>query len=339
MQFVTLNIQYGLGADGLFDIDRTVESVRGADVVALQEVERYWRRSGMRDQPADIARLLPEYHWIYGANLDMDASYQNGDGKIVNRRKQFGTMLLSRTPILSSRNFPLPKYGTRTQHSIQQGVLEGVIDTAAGPVRVYSVHLSHLSSHTRMPQVQVLLDIYKNAPSQGGAWSGGHPQPDAGWLEEDEPPMPEQAVLMGDLNFTHDSPEYDSFVGPMADPHGRLTRRDGFVDAWVAGGHGEAEGTTMNPKAKTGEFVGGNGKTAGGGGNGKAAGGGGNGKVTGRGGNGKVTGKKRNGKATSRRRIDYCLVSANIANRVRSARIDVKCAASDHLPLWVDLDL
>ncbi len=311
MQFVTLNIQYGRGLDGRFDIIRTVEAVRGADVIALQEVERYWRRSGMRDQPADIAQRLAEYHWIYGPSFDMDASYQNGNGQIINRRKQFGTMLLSRTPILSSRNFLLPKYGTRIQHSIQQGALEGIIGTAAGPVRVYSVHLSHLSSHTRMPQVQVLLDIHQSAPSQGGAWSGGHPEPDAGWVEEDEPPMPEQAVLMGDLNFTHDSPEYDSFVGPMSDPHGRLTRRDGFVDAWVASGHNEAEGTTVYPRAKNGKP---RKRTA-------------------------ATGRRRNGKANGSKRIDYCLVSANLAGRVRSARIDDKCSASDHLPLWVELDL
>ena len=40
-------------------------------------------------------------------------------------------MILSRLPIVSSRNHLLPKYGTLTQHSIQQGALEAVIVTAA----------------------------------------------------------------------------------------------------------------------------------------------------------------------------------------------------------------
>jgi hypothetical protein len=36
----------------------------------------------------------------------------------------------------------LPKYGTLTQHSIQQGALEAVIITQrAEPMRIYSAHL------------------------------------------------------------------------------------------------------------------------------------------------------------------------------------------------------
>ena len=44
-------------------------------------------------------------------------------------------------------------------------------------------------------------------------------------------------------------------------------------------------------------------------------------------------------KATSDKRIDYCFVSAGLADRVVSSRIDSKCAASDHQPLWVELDI
>lgn len=39
MRFVTYNIRYGLGRDGLIDLDRIAESVGQADVIALQEVE------------------------------------------------------------------------------------------------------------------------------------------------------------------------------------------------------------------------------------------------------------------------------------------------------------
>ena len=60
----------------------------------------------------------------------MDASYRDAAGRLVNRRRQFGTMILSRLPIVSSRNHLLPKYATLTQHSIQQGALEGVSDHA-----------------------------------------------------------------------------------------------------------------------------------------------------------------------------------------------------------------
>jgi hypothetical protein len=33
---------------------------------------------------------------------------------------------------------------------------------------------------TRLPQVEALLDIHTRAPSEGGAWCGGHPEPVAG---------------------------------------------------------------------------------------------------------------------------------------------------------------
>ena len=247
MKFVTYNIQYGLGKDDRYDLARIAREVETADVIALQEVERHWQRSGCVDAPAVLGSHLPEHHWVYGANLDMDASYRDPTGRLVNRRRQFGTMILSRSPIVSSRNHLLPKYGTLTQHSIQQGALEAVIVTErAGPVRVYSVHLSHLSIAARMPQIDALLDIHARAPAEGGAWCGGHPDPAAGWTEGEMPPMPAEALLMGDFNFEWSAPEYDRVVGPLTERFGRLNRLSGFVDAWVAAGHTEDTGATIS---------------------------------------------------------------------------------------------
>ena len=62
MKIVTCNIQYGRGRDGRFDLDRIADAVSGADVIALQEVERFWSRSGGVDQPRLIARRFPEHH-------------------------------------------------------------------------------------------------------------------------------------------------------------------------------------------------------------------------------------------------------------------------------------
>ncbi|MEL6572395.1 MAG: endonuclease/exonuclease/phosphatase family protein [Pseudomonadota bacterium] len=243
MKCVTYNIQYGLGQDNTYNLPRIAAEVAEADIIALQEVDRFWARSGMVDSPSVIAEHLPRHHWVYGANLDMDASFEYGD-RIISRRKQFGTMILSRWPILSSRNFPLPKWGDRQLHSIQQGALEAVIATPLGPIRVYSVHLSHLGPATRLPQIARLQEIITGAPSEGGAWCGGHPNPEAGWLEEDEPPMPRDVVLMGDMNFTPETEEYAAVVGAVSPRYGRLTNRDGLLDAWVLAGHAEKDGAT-----------------------------------------------------------------------------------------------
>ena len=86
MRFLTYNIQYGLGRDGRFDLARIADEVRHADVVALQEVERFWRRSGEVDQPAELARHLGGWFWVYGANLDgslnSNAIQTDGSGNI-----------------------------------------------------------------------------------------------------------------------------------------------------------------------------------------------------------------------------------------------------------------
>ncbi len=74
MKIVTYNIQFGLGKDGRFDLERVASEVDGADIIALQEVERYWKRSGNIDQPARLGKFLDRYYWAYGPYFDVDAS-------------------------------------------------------------------------------------------------------------------------------------------------------------------------------------------------------------------------------------------------------------------------
>lgn len=233
MKFVTYNIQYGLGQDGRTDLKRIADAVRGSDIICLQEVERFWKRSGCKDQAAELAAALSGYYWVYGANLDVDASFRDEEGRLVNRRRQFGNMILSRSRILSSRNMPLPKRALLRQHSIQQGLLEAVIDLPMGPIRVYTTHLSHLCAQTRLPQVDAILDFIAAAPSEGGAWCGNHPVPEDGWTEGSPPPMPTTTILAGDMNFDCLSSEYEKICGPYSAKHGRLTAPDGFLDAYA----------------------------------------------------------------------------------------------------------
>jgi endonuclease/exonuclease/phosphatase family metal-dependent hydrolase len=287
MKLVSYNIQYGLGQDKRFDLARIAAAVKDADVIAMQEVERFWQRTGMVDQPAELSRLLPDHHLIYGANYDMDASYREG-GRLMHRRRQFGNLIFSRLPIISTRNHLLPKFGTWNQrHTMQRGALETVINLPkAGPIRIYSTHFCHLCSGTRMPQVEALLAIHQRAPSEGGAWSGGHPDPNAGWTEGGLPPMPREAMLMGDFNFRPNAPEYDRMIGPLSPHYGRLMNLDGFVDSWVVAGNAEQEGKTVDDGG----------------------------------------------------RIDYCFVTAGIANRIQRVWIDAEAIGSDHQPFWVEFD-
>jgi len=220
MKFLSYNIQYGKGQDGESNLYRVAETIKETDVACLQEIEKFWQRSGFVDQAQILSEFLPKFYSVYGPALDMDASLKNQYGQISNRRRQFGNMILSRYPIISTRNFPLPKQGTGPVHAIQRGLLEAVIDIPGlSHTRVYSTHLSHRNPESRFPQIQFMIRRINQAPYEQGAWSGEHT--DAGWTEGEKPSMPQQFILMGDMNFGLDSKEYKE----MADS-------ENFYDAW-----------------------------------------------------------------------------------------------------------
>ncbi|MDP6788102.1 MAG: endonuclease/exonuclease/phosphatase family protein [Rhodospirillales bacterium] len=248
MRIVTYNIQFGRGKDGRVDLERIAAEVEGADLIAMQEVDRLWTRSGMVDQVAELVRLLPGYHWRYGPGIDLDLGEEPGG--LDARRRQFGNLLLVRAPIVSSRNHLLPKIGFADQLSLQRSALEGVIACPSGPVRFYSVHLAHISSLERQRQAARIMEIHAEAANEGGAWSGGKDRPD--WLADGPPPpMPGAAVLMGDFNMEPTTPEYEIIAGPATHKYGPAATLGGFADAWLAAGNDPAGGLTK--PAETGD--------------------------------------------------------------------------------------
>jgi endonuclease/exonuclease/phosphatase family metal-dependent hydrolase len=302
MKIVTYNIQFGLGKDGHFDLERVASEVDGADVITLQEVERYWQRSGNIDQPAQLAKFLNKYYWAYGPYFDVDASTSEPDGSIKNIRRQFGNMILSKTPIMSTRLFPLPKSALRHRHNMVVGVFEGVVKLRHdGALRIYNAHLGARSQLDRVAQINSIRKTIRSAPAQGGAWTGPHAQ--SMWQahghklwEEDStpPPMPESFVLLGDFNLEYKDPEYDHLVGPMDGDLGRISSKEEFIDTWVATGHGENHGVTFVDTISSSEARG--------------------------------------------MRIDYAFVDKSMHHKILGARIDEQAQGSDHQPYWIELD-
>ena len=251
MKVVTYNIQFGLGKDGRFDLERVAGEVDGADIIALQEVERHWNRSGNVDQPVLLGRMLNKYYWAYGPYFDVDASKPQPDGRINNVRRQFGNMILSKTPIQSTRLFPMPKSALRQRHNMVAGVFEGVVNLQHdGALRIYNAHLGAPSQHDRVKQIISIRDTIRRAPAEGGAWTGHHEN--SLWEEDTAPPpMPESFVLLGDFNLEAKDPEYDYLVGPRDGDLGRISSHEEFIDSWVATGHDEDEGVTYTPPDPT----------------------------------------------------------------------------------------
>ena len=165
-----------------------------------------------------LAAHLPEHHWVYGANLDMDASYRDPSGRLVNRRRQFGTMILSRLPIVSSRNHLLPKYATLTQHSIQQGALEAVIVTPRGGTAALLLDAPEpfeRARHDCRRSTRCSRSTRARQPRAARGAAATRIRTRDG-PRATMPPMPADAILMGDFNFDWDTAEYERIVGPTS---------------------------------------------------------------------------------------------------------------------------
>ncbi|PTX94647.1 endonuclease/exonuclease/phosphatase family protein [Opitutus sp. ER46] len=125
IRVLTYNIHHGEGLDHAVDLPRIAEIIRttGADVVALQEVDRGVRRTAGRDLSAELAALTG-MKVAFGPNL----AFQGGD---------YGNAVLSRFPIRAQRN-------TRFAHASAgepRGVLQVELEVQGRRVLFLSTHL------------------------------------------------------------------------------------------------------------------------------------------------------------------------------------------------------
>lgn len=225
MLILSFNIQYGFGRDGRYDLARAAKVMAGADIAALQEVDRHWSRTGFDDQPALLARMLPDHYLAYAPGFDMAAPTASDR----NRRRQFGPLIASRWPILWTRTHLLPLARMIDPINTQTCALEACIATPGGPLRVLSLHLAHVGVGERLAQIDHLLAATN--PAQGGPWSGTDDEPARNWTEgEAEPPCPTSALWLGDFNMEPGSAEHRRLVGETP-YHPGACYAQGLVDA------------------------------------------------------------------------------------------------------------
>ncbi|MDX3928344.1 MAG: endonuclease/exonuclease/phosphatase family protein [Shinella sp.] len=243
MKFVSYNIQYGIGLDGRYDLERIAASIEGADIIALQEVTRNFDRNDRADMVAGLEALLPSHYCAYWPACDTDAGSAIENGRAVNRRFQFGNMVLSRWPILATRLISLPRTRTLDKLNLQRGATEALIDAPGGALRVYSVHLDHVYRNERIAQIEFLKQRVQAYPTEGGAITG------AGEFGIAELPCPEDYVLMGDFNMVPESPEYCALAGDVDGYYGRQIRATNPIDVLAGLGKRTAESYSwIDPK-------------------------------------------------------------------------------------------
>jgi endonuclease/exonuclease/phosphatase family metal-dependent hydrolase len=100
LRVMTYNIRHGLGADGRIDLGRISEVIASyaPDVLGIQEVDVNKRRSGLVDQPGELAR-----------RLGMTETFQPC---VVSDGEHYGIATLSRIPIRETRHLTLPARST-----------------------------------------------------------------------------------------------------------------------------------------------------------------------------------------------------------------------------------
>ncbi|WLV24496.1 endonuclease/exonuclease/phosphatase family protein [Aciduricibacillus chroicocephali] len=148
IQFLSYNIQHGVGIDGRLDLGRIGDIIRqsDADIVALQEVDNHF---GARSNYENQAKLLSEnlgFHYVYGPSIDLAPA----PGQLENQ--QYGTAILSRQPIVSSHLLSLS-----SDPEEQRTMLHAVININGAQLNVYNIHLG-LDSISRMVQVAEVMD-------------------------------------------------------------------------------------------------------------------------------------------------------------------------------------
>ncbi|MBB3164257.1 endonuclease/exonuclease/phosphatase family metal-dependent hydrolase [Rhizobium laguerreae] len=153
---------------------------------------------------------------------------ESGLQPVRGTRFQFGNMVLSRWPILATRTLLLPRSRTIGKINLQRGATEAVIAAPAGAIRVYCVHLDHVSADERIRQLQFLNAHINAFVQEGGTLTG------AGEFDLPEPPLPEDYVIMGDFNMEPESPEYCALAGAGGGYYGRVARIGTPVDAFAA---------------------------------------------------------------------------------------------------------
>lgn len=225
MKFVSFNVQYGVGLDGVCDPKRIAEAVKGADIIGMQEVSRNLPKNSLADLPAIFSDLLPDYFTAFGSGVDADGGSQIVDGKATSNRINFGNMVLSRYPILAVRNILLPRTRTFGLLNLQRSALETLIGAPCGPIRVYSVHLDHGSPRERIAQIEYLKQRITLYGVEGGGLTGFS---DFGFPDA---PHTDDYLIMGDFNMLPESPEYVAMAGPRDHYYGRTPRATEPTDA------------------------------------------------------------------------------------------------------------
>ncbi len=239
MRLVTWNVQWCRGCDGIVDPQRIVDhalAFAGGDIdmLCLQEVASNFGQPALKgsrgeDQFAELAARFPGHTAVPGIAVDVAGP----DGS----RRRFGNMILSRYPVRQALRHQLPWPADPAVRSMPRVLIEVLLDTPRGPLRVMTTHLEYYSRLQRAAQVEAVRA--RHAEACGHAHGGG--AADAAGDPFDAQAQTVSTILTGDFNFRPDDPLHARLTAPFDDP----AAVPALDDAWTSLHPGAAQPPTL----------------------------------------------------------------------------------------------
>lgn len=201
MRLATFNILHGRSmADEVVDVERLASAVTtlGADVLALQEVDRDQPRSHLADLTAVAAEAMGavSHRFVAALSGTPGATWMAATEDDVPGTASYGVALLSRYPVRTWQTLRLPRIGFRFPMYLPgpkkvimvdeepRAAVVAQLDTPAGPLIVANTHLSFVPGWGRLQLRRIRRDLAT---------------------------LPEPAIVMGDLNM--DAPRPATITG------------------------------------------------------------------------------------------------------------------------------
>ena len=217
IQILSWNIQNGEGVDGVISLDRIAETIFSMctpDVICLQEVSRnsILKNNTKPDQLKQLSNLFKDYEAFYGSAYDV---LRDGE----NLREQFGNIILSKLPVLSSFNHILPQPTNNSFRHMPRQVSEITIQTPFFPLCVMTTHLEYGSQNQRYEQVKRILSIKDDIDNLSI---------NPATIQEESPyaklERSNKVVICGDFNFEPNSKEYSLITS---------NSHESLIDSWT----------------------------------------------------------------------------------------------------------
>jgi endonuclease/exonuclease/phosphatase family metal-dependent hydrolase len=206
MKLITWNIQWARGVDDKVDPHRIIDHARQMadfDVLCLQEVAANFPDldgNDRTDQFALFSALLPGFTAIEAIGVDVS----DGEGA----RKRFGNLILSRLPVAQALRHVLPWEAAATRN-MPRVLVEAMVETPFGPVRVMTTHLEYSSPVLRAAQVEGIRQIHRMAAARQATPRAPGPHTYA------PTPNAARAILTGDFNMRPDDAGMAQLLAPF----------------------------------------------------------------------------------------------------------------------------